>query len=954
MESHDTDPANIVTDRTVHSEVHEEYWKWDSWKWGTHRVNCYPGSCPFRVYVKDGKVVREELSCTYPEFEDPDHKVPDYNPRGCQKGLQHSKAMYGADRILHPMKRKGERGSGQWEQLSWDQAFDEIGAKLAEIIVEHGPEALIDDHSANGIGVMRGGGEATAPAMMGILGGTSFDINFLTGDFNPGIYLMFGQYEAVSGIENWFLADTVILMSNPVYANIPDIHYFLEARYRGAEVVVICPDKNPTAQFGDYWVPIEWSADPAMWLGVCRLLIERGWVDEEFMREQTDLPIAVRTDTKRYLREADLEDGGSEERFYAIDATSGAVGQIPAGTLEPSFEYDLDGRATVTLADGGEVQVTTVYNMLVERLGDYSPEEVHRMSGVPPEMLEKLAELCRPPRRVFVFSNPNTGKLYHGDLVERGFCYMLALTGNVGKPGSGTRGMNAGFDFLAGMALVSMLPREVIETEDPVGFSLNLVQMMVEDYRDHVKFDPTMPHVEAVYGAFRELMKMAGVLAPPAYFWMRHAGYREVWEEHLDDPDARRTISEYADEAVEKGWAAGQDKPTQDNPPRAMFVSGSNPLRRHRGRSYYENVWPMLELIYTADTRWSTTALMSDYVLPAASYYEYADTKYTTLHTRMTVFTDAAVPMLAESKSDRMIVLGIIAAVEKHLKELGVEYYTSGDREIIVDEMYWRATLGGKYGATDEDEERMVNNAYRSLSQMGWLESLDGVNDVGLEELRSDGMAWATGRPNWQASAGLNADLIPGEVMYPFRDQVEQKIPYKTTTRRIQLLADHPWFVEADEHLARYKEPPAIGGREHPLRLTSGHVRWSVHAVWHTSDQMMRLHRGEPFAFVNDTGATAKGVNDGDYIRVFNNYDDFIVRAKTSPCVRPDQLVIYHAWEPYQHPNWKSQDRLLPGPLKGLHFAGGYRHYEYGLNYWSPSQSDRQTNVSYERAEFQG
>ncbi len=147
MESHDTDPANIVTDRTVHSEVHEEYWKWDSWKWGTHRVNCYPGSCPFRVYVKDGKVVREELSCTYPEFEDPDHKVPDYNPRGCQKGLQHSKAMYGADRILHPMKRKGERGSGQWEQLSWDQAFDEIGAKLAEIIVEHGPEALIDAYT---------------------------------------------------------------------------------------------------------------------------------------------------------------------------------------------------------------------------------------------------------------------------------------------------------------------------------------------------------------------------------------------------------------------------------------------------------------------------------------------------------------------------------------------------------------------------------------------------------------------------------------------------------------------------------------------------------------------------------------------------------------------------------------------------------------------------------------
>ncbi len=63
-----------------------QYWSWDSCKWGTHRVNCYPGSCPFKVYVRDNKVVREEISCTYPEFFDPDDRVPDYNPRGCQKG----------------------------------------------------------------------------------------------------------------------------------------------------------------------------------------------------------------------------------------------------------------------------------------------------------------------------------------------------------------------------------------------------------------------------------------------------------------------------------------------------------------------------------------------------------------------------------------------------------------------------------------------------------------------------------------------------------------------------------------------------------------------------------------------------------------------------------------------------------------------------------------------------
>ncbi len=954
VEVRDGDPSVAETNGNA-SNVKEEYWKWDAWTWGTHRVNCYPGSCPFRVYSKDGKVVREELSCTYPEFDDPDHEVPDYNPRGCQKGVQHSKSMYGADRVMYPMKHTGaERGSGQWERISWEQAYDEIGEKLADVIQKHGPETIIDDHATNGMGVMRGAAEATAPALPGVVGGTSFDLNFMIGDFNPGQYLTFGVFQAVSGIENWFLADTLIMLSNPVYGNIPDIHYMLEARYRGATTVVICPDKNPTAMMGDYWIPIEWAADMAMWLGVCKNLIDRGWVDEEFMKEQTDLPIAVRADTKRYLRESDVKEGGSDEHFYAIDSATGQVGELPTGTLEQAFEYDLEGTSKVTLLDGTEVDVTTVYNMLVERVQPYTPEEVHRLAGVHPEMLEKLTELVKPPRATFVFTNWNTGKTYHGDLMERSYCYMLGLTGNIGKPGTGTRGWNAGFEFLAAMPLVSGMPKEILEDPDPMGKSLALLLMMIEDYRDRLKMDPSMPFTEAAFGAFRELMAMAGVLAPPVHFWMRHAGYRKVWEEQLDDPNAPRTISEYADEAVEKDWMQGQDLPKQEHPPRAMFVSGSNPLRRHRGRTYYETVWPQLEVIITADVRWSTTALMSDYVLPAASYYEYADTKYVTPHTRFMAFTDRAVPMLGESKSDRAIVIGLITAVEKALKKRGVERYMVGEREIVVDEMRWRATMGDHYGETDEDEERLVNDAYGALGKLGWLKTIAESPDVTLEDLRRDGMAHATGRPPWHASVAVNSDMIPGEVLYPFRDQIEMKIPWKTTTRRMQFMIDHPWFVEADEHLVKYKEPPAIGGRNHEVRLTSGHVRWSIHANWHTADQMLRLHRGEPFCFVNETVAKEKGIEDNDFVRIFNNYSECVTRAKLSSSVRPDQLVIYHAWEPYQHPNWEAHDRLLPGPPKGLHFAGGYRHFEYSLWNWAPSQSDRHTRVSYEKAEFQG
>ena len=176
-------------------------------------------------------------------------------------------------------------------------------------------------------------------------------------------------------------------------------------------------------------------------------------------------------------------------------------------------------------------------------------------------------------------------------------------------------------------------------------------------------------------------------------------------------------------------------------------------------------------------------------------------------------------------------------------------------------------------------------------------------------------------------------------MLVPLRDQVEMKVPYATTTRRIQFYIDHPYFIEADEQLVRYKPVPFIGGHQ-PMHISGGHVRWSIHANWHASEEMLKLHRGEPFAFLNNKVAAEKGVGDNDYIRLFNDYGSCILRAKLTSCVRPDQAIVYHAWEPYQHPNWMPYDGILPGPPKGIHFAGGYRHFEFTLFNWSPHQVD--------------
>src|SRR5512140_1140424 len=91
------------------TESYPDRLRWDTVAWGSHCVDCYPGNCPYRVYVRDGKVVREEVAGT---LEQMIADTPDRNPMGCQKGAGWSQMLYSPERLRHPLKRKGERGSG--------------------------------------------------------------------------------------------------------------------------------------------------------------------------------------------------------------------------------------------------------------------------------------------------------------------------------------------------------------------------------------------------------------------------------------------------------------------------------------------------------------------------------------------------------------------------------------------------------------------------------------------------------------------------------------------------------------------------------------------------------------------------------------------------------------------------------------------------------------------------
>lgn len=88
--------------------------------------------CPMDVYVEDGKVVSVE------------GRVENGKSRGlCSKGAASKQYLYNEERILYPMKRVGERGSGAFERISWEEAYDLIEENLNRVKERYGAKSVV-------------------------------------------------------------------------------------------------------------------------------------------------------------------------------------------------------------------------------------------------------------------------------------------------------------------------------------------------------------------------------------------------------------------------------------------------------------------------------------------------------------------------------------------------------------------------------------------------------------------------------------------------------------------------------------------------------------------------------------------------------------------------------------------------------------------------------------------
>jgi DMSO reductase family type II enzyme molybdopterin subunit len=915
-------------------DLTRDRWTWDRIAKGSHGwANCR-SACAWDLFVKDGIVVREEQSAPYAASEP---GVPDFNPRGCQKGACYTELMYGPSRLTVPLKRVGERGSGQWERIGWDQAVSEISDRMLRIAEQHGTDTIYQDLGPN---FDMGATTVGRFKFQMKSGGMFADMWAEIGDLNIGGTLTLGFAHAGGSSDEWFLSDyPVVWMMNPSVTQIADVHYLFEGRYNGAELVVIDPQYSATTVHADLWLPLRTGSDAALGMAVARTIWESGHLDVDTVREQTDFPLLVRLDTGRFLRGQDLmadaDARGRADLLYLWNPERGAPEPAPGSPgadsgklLVEGFTPPIEGLFRVTLLDGRSVSVAPVGSLVKEQLAPWTPAEASRVTGLAPTLIERFARGFAEAERPMILSSWGSNRFLHSDLMNRTKLLCLAMKGAIGRRGAGYHA--TGFIDMAGFGASLQLNRtgwlgrlEVMAGMASPGELLEIVVDLARERksRTDVLGDLTRKGEEQI---------CATSVSQLGY---HHQGTKQRLNREVAGLFPR-PLDDYVREAEGKGW---QPRLPRGGPARIYITGGSNLLRRsNQTQAMLDNFWPQLELVVGIDQRMNFTLMHADYILPAAGWYEKPGIKYTLAYVPYLHYCDAAVAPLGESKDEWEIFWLLTRKIEELARSRGTPVFDGcGKGPVDWKQLHQQYSCQEAYGPKDAEKvTQSIIDASPSAAGM----QISDLKRTGVAKFKNAGLDITPTHfynPDWQGEG----------VLSPFAHMTKYKWRWPTYTGRQQFYLDHPWFLDAREALPTHKESPKAGG-DYPFQLISGHSRWSIHSTWRDTPLLLRLQRGEPAIYVNVKEAESLGLEDGGWAELSNDLGRMRMRVKYSNMVRPGVAYYFHAWDPSQFPDHVSYKWLIPGIMKPLHWVGGQGHLRFGINHLEPGSYVQDTRVA--------
>lgn len=726
------------------------------------RGNC-GGGCKLDVRVRDGKVV-STTSGKYPDER--------YN-RICSRGLSHLQRIYDPDRLKYPMRRVGERGSGEWEQITWDEAIDEITTKWKQYQAESGDSSVAFYSGAGNFGSCASG---YAGRLRGLMGGSSvaicYDNAFFHGNgTSQGVEDCYNSNEITDLIN----AKTVIMWGANSSESFPQQwHFIVEAKANGAKLITVDPNYTVTAERSDIHVPIRPGTDAIMIMAMINEIVEKGWIDESFIKKSTVGPFLVKESDGKYLRKSDL--GIEPEKV--VDPNTGAEtlndpivvrdadGKI--GTVEEIADPVYEGRFVV---EG--IKVTCAYTLLLESCAEWTVERAAEMCDLSADMIREVTELyANGPSSIMHGFGPD--HYVNGHKAYFALVAMAAITGNLGKPGA-----SCGLDWsIAGKK-----------------FAQNAVLNPKNS-----KPGPTIP-------------------APLL----------------LD--------------VVNEGQLEGVPIDL-----RSLYIWVSNPLGNQTDRRAQLEVFDKMDLVVVVDMTMTDTARYADIVLPVVHWFE-----------QWEIMPQTSPYLLIQEKA--------------------------------VDPLY--------EAKTDVEIVNMLGNA------MGFTGEFDYTEESYLEGILTNPVSEA---------AGVTWDRLKEEKLimaYPTTPYIHGAGGvFRTPTKRAEFYLENPkpfinyeqkFDVEAERTI--YWEPPTeawpetVGGFEanplaekYPLIYTTERNKMKCHTQFGHNPWLLELYP-EPILKMNPDDAAPRGLQEGDYVRAFNDRGEAVFKLHMNAGVRPGMVIVPKGWE---------------------------------------------------------
>jgi nitrate reductase alpha subunit len=944
-------------------------------------------ACRMRAFMRNGVVTRIEQNYDSGKVEDAfgNRSTAHWNPRGCPKGMTLQRRVYGPYRLRYPMMRKGwkdwadagypylspelreqygfnARGSDTFVKVEWDDVFRYMAGALVATAEhysgEEGSQRLLDEgyvpemvEALHGAGTrtikMRGGmgllgvlgkyGMYRFNNMLALLdakirdvapeesyGGRNWSNYTWHGDQAPGHPFVHGvQASDVDFNELRYSKLHIQVGKNLVENKMADSHFFHEVMERGGKIVAIAPEYNPPASKADYWIPVRPQTDTALFLGITKVMMDRGWYDADFVKRFTDFPILVRTDTLTRLDPADVipgyrkglrsdgasfaEQGLTQEDydrlhdFVVIRSGSSEPVAITRDQVGAKMPVDpaLEGTWTLDLVKGGTVEVMTLFDAYKIHLKDYDLDTVAEITRSPKELIERLAEDIANISPVAIHVGEGINHWFHATEANRATYLPLMLTGNIGKPGAGSH-------------------------------------TWAGNYKSAL-FQETHWSGPGINGWFYESPFQQNLdenASPKDITYFKHAkGEEPAYWNHGDMPLVVDTPKD-----GRKVFTGETHMPT---PTKALWFTNVNLL--NNAKHAYDmlfNVNPKIDMIVSQDIEMTSTCEYSDIILAANSWMEFTDVEATASCSNpfLQVWKGGMQPVY-DTRDDMAIMAGVAKALtdatgdERFANHWKFEY--EGKREV-----YLRRLLGGSATTADYDYDKLMEGEY--------------------------------GEP------GVALMMFRTYPRVPFYEQIKESKPFFTDTGRLNAYCDIPEAIEYGENFVVHREGPeatpylpnvivstnplirpedygipldAMGwdersvrnvkmawdevkGTKNPLwedgysfyvmtpkQRHSTHSQWAVtdwHFIWSSnfSDPYRTDKRqagvAEHQLHINPEAAKMLGINEGDYVYVDANPadrpyrgwkpDDWFykvarlkIRVKFNPSYPHDVVMIKHA-----------------------------------------------------------